>query len=110
MSKILFMSIVSLLLGAKLQAQQIPDSIKYKVQQVHYQRLLHIDNTKARKVAEIQGNHQDQVSALFGRIDLDPKAKTLKIKMLDSLRMGQLRTILDPKDLIILNKGNGSPR
>ncbi|WP_167335405.1 hypothetical protein [Pedobacter kyungheensis] len=101
----LFLTILVLFLGySNLNAQQIPDSLKFRAQQFFYQRLLHIDSSKARRVALLQVDHKDRVKDVYGRFDLNTQGKAKILSDLDSTRLSKLAQILDPKELNILKK------
>jgi hypothetical protein len=106
MKKRLFLLMTFALLSAKMNAQVIPDSIRYRVQQVHYQRLLGIEASVARQVAIIQDDYKTKLADVFGRFDLDAQGKVRFLSKLDSTRLVKLGSLLDPKQLSILKKVN----
>jgi hypothetical protein len=88
----------------KLNAQTIPDSVRYRMQQAYYKQLLNIDMQKARQVAVIQGNYRDSLANLFGRFELDAKGKHKAMLAFDSIRISKLEPLLDPRQLAIIKK------
>lgn len=104
MKNILILFVFVLMLSIKTKAQNIPDSVRYRVEQRFYQRLLKIDAVKARQVAVVQSEYKDKLSGFFGRFDLDAKGKAKALAGLDSARNSQLAHLLTSEELAIFKK------
>lgn len=94
-------------MGTANAQKHIPDSVRYRAQQAHYQRTLRIDPAKARKVAEIQVTYQDNIARILERLELDAEGKHLEMQRMNGERRAKLKVLLDPKTLQQLEKTMG---
>ena len=76
----------------------IPDSIKYRSLQYHYQRLLGISRPKALDLARVQGANMDSLTALYGRFERFSGERLLHIRQLDSLTATKVMALLSVEE------------
>lgn len=90
------------LVALGLRAQTVPDSLKYRVQQLFYKQRLKVDAQTARRVAVIQGEYDEKVRLVYVNSGFDVEGRIRALGSYDSLRLVQLGSFLGAKELALM--------